>query len=318
MPIEDFTYMHKPYNGDPSADRDKFIGGSDAGTILGVNPYKSAYTLWLEKTGQIEAPDISDNEPVWWGNYDEEGVAKRFSMKSGIKVRKSNKTFYLKEYPFIAAHVDRIVVGDHAGLECKTTSAWNKTQYDTGDIPAAHYAQCQHYMLCYGAKHWYYAVKRDNREFYYLDIPRDEAYIKTMLDAEISFWNCVQNKTAPDIDGSKSTTESLGKQYAGGDDTPLTIDPGIKGLLVSAQKNEEIMNMYKELRDEDLNKVKGWMGEHTYATGEGFRINWKAPKPSMTLDSKALKKDMPEVYEKYAKPKAATRRFTFKEVTDND
>ena len=43
------------------------IGGSDAGTIMGSNPWKSQYQLWLEKTGQVEAEDISNKGPVYWG-----------------------------------------------------------------------------------------------------------------------------------------------------------------------------------------------------------------------------------------------------------
>ena len=31
--------------------RRQYIGGSDAGAVIGMNPYKSSYTLWAEKTG---------------------------------------------------------------------------------------------------------------------------------------------------------------------------------------------------------------------------------------------------------------------------
>lgn len=314
--IEALHTMSRPYNGDPSADRDKFIGGSDAGSILGLNPYKSAYTLWLEKTGQIEVPDISDQEQIWWGNYDEEGVAQRFTMKSGIKVHRSNQTFYLQEYPFIAAHVDRIVVGDHAGLECKTTSAWNKTEFDEGDIPQYHYAQCQHYMLVYGASHWYYAVKRNNNQFYFLDIQRDDEFIEMLLKAEIEFWHCIQTKTPPDVDGSKSTSESIGRKYAASRDTSIAISDDILDKLEDISQYDDVIAEYTKLRNEKVNAVKLWLGTNERAEGKGYILIWKAPKPSMVIDSKALKKDMPKVYEKYAKPRAVSRRFTYKVAKD--
>ena len=44
-------------------DRRKGIGGSDVATILGLNQYKSAYQLWLEKTGQVELKD-TESEPA--------------------------------------------------------------------------------------------------------------------------------------------------------------------------------------------------------------------------------------------------------------
>ena len=43
------------------------IGGSDAAVIAGLSPWKSPYELYLEKTGEAAAPDLSDNERVYWG-----------------------------------------------------------------------------------------------------------------------------------------------------------------------------------------------------------------------------------------------------------
>ncbi|EAC2591077.1 hypothetical protein JT90_16020, partial [Listeria monocytogenes] len=42
------------------------IGGSDAGIIMGLNKYKTAFELWLDKTGQI-LPDESAGEAAYWG-----------------------------------------------------------------------------------------------------------------------------------------------------------------------------------------------------------------------------------------------------------
>ena len=41
-------------------ERKKGIGGSDAATILGLNPYKTSIDLWEEKTGRKDAEDISE------------------------------------------------------------------------------------------------------------------------------------------------------------------------------------------------------------------------------------------------------------------
>ena len=64
--------------------RMKGIGGSDAGAIVGVNPWKSPYTLWCEKTGKI-TNDI-DNEVMRQGRDLEQYVAERFCEETGKKV----------------------------------------------------------------------------------------------------------------------------------------------------------------------------------------------------------------------------------------
>ena len=47
--------------------RSTTIGGSDAAAILGLNPYKSPYALWAEKTGKVIPEDISQKEAVRLG-----------------------------------------------------------------------------------------------------------------------------------------------------------------------------------------------------------------------------------------------------------
>ena len=54
------------------SERKKGIGGSDASVIVGLNKWTSPFTRWMEKTGQAEAEDLSDNEYVYWGNVLEE------------------------------------------------------------------------------------------------------------------------------------------------------------------------------------------------------------------------------------------------------
>ena len=58
------------------------IGGSDAAAILGMTPWKSPYQLWLEKTGEVEAEDISTKEVVHFGHVLEQVVADEFCQRA--------------------------------------------------------------------------------------------------------------------------------------------------------------------------------------------------------------------------------------------
>ena len=40
--------------------RKRGIGGSDASAIMGVNPYRSAWSVWADKTGQLPAEDETE------------------------------------------------------------------------------------------------------------------------------------------------------------------------------------------------------------------------------------------------------------------
>ena len=186
------------------------IGGSDAGALLGLNQYTSPYALWCEKTGKIKPEDLSDKEAVRLGNDLEQYVAERWMEKTGKKVRKSNCFIYNSEYPFAHANIDRDVIGEPAGLECKTTSSWEILQQcKEGNDPDTWYAQITHYMMVTGAKRWYLGVLDLGRGFYEFTIERNEAEIAALAAAEEEFWQKVKNNIPPALDGSEATETAL-------------------------------------------------------------------------------------------------------------
>ena len=60
------------------------IGGSDVSVLAGINPYKSVYQLWLEKTGQTE-PAESENEYTHFGTVLEPVIRKEFIERMDLK-----------------------------------------------------------------------------------------------------------------------------------------------------------------------------------------------------------------------------------------
>lgn len=289
-------------------DRNTYIGGSDVGTILGVNPYKSAYTLYLEKTGQIETPDISDEEPVWWGTEMEDLVAKRFLHKAKeaghrISLNRTNFERRSKKYPFLVAHIDREVneyiddVFYRVGLECKTTSSWNKTNYEEGDIPAAHYAQVQFYMMMSDAPYWFYAVKRDS-EFHWCKVQRDDEYIDAMLKAVIDFWNHVQAKDdGIPVGGSESSTQSLNGLYKADKDEMADLN-GYTAYFELIEELDSNIKSLEEAKENAKNIIRHTMGTASAGLVEGYSVTWKE-QTSGKFDSKKFRKDHPDLYEEY-------------------
>lgn len=103
------------------------IGGSEAGAILGLSPFSSAFSVYAEKIGVKKADEA--NEAMRIGTDLEPYVAQRFMEATGKRVVNCNYVLTNPNYKFMLADVDRLVVGENAGLECKTTSAFNKTNF---------------------------------------------------------------------------------------------------------------------------------------------------------------------------------------------
>ena len=138
------------------AHRKNAIGGSDAAGIVGMNQYSSPYSIWAEKLDKL--PPKGDNEAMRLGRDLEEYVAKRFTEATGKKVQRENAILYNPDIPWAHANIDRRVVGEDAGLECKTCSALSMGKFKNGEFPENYYVQCMHYLSVTGCKKWYLAV----------------------------------------------------------------------------------------------------------------------------------------------------------------
>ena len=103
------------------------LGGSDASTVIGLNPYSSKLTLYADKKGIL--PEKEDTERMRLGRDLEEYVAQRFSEETGKKVKRSGYMWRHPMYEFLLANIDREVIGEDAFLECKTTMNYEKHDY---------------------------------------------------------------------------------------------------------------------------------------------------------------------------------------------
>ena len=195
------------------ARRRNTIGGSDAAAIVGLSRYGSQYSVFMDKTGRL--PDKPDTEAMRQGRDLEEYVSQRFEEETGKKVRRLQAMLYNPLYPFAHADVDRMVCGEDAGLECKTTSTLDVKQFRGVEFPEKYYAQCVHYMAVTGCERWYLAVLVFGRGFFVYTLERDQAEIDALMAAEQGFWaGYVETDTPPGPDGSDATTEAMQTIYS--------------------------------------------------------------------------------------------------------
>lgn len=297
--------------------RDLGIGGSDAAVIMGMNPYKSPYQLWLEKTGQAEAPDLSGNQYVYWGTKNEANIADWFQEETGKKVKRLG-TLRSKEYPFMLANVDRTVVGENAGLEIKTAGVRQYRKWKDDEIPDAYYCQCLHYMVVTGADYWYTAVLLGGNEAKWKRIERNEEDIQHLIMAETDFWKLVETRTPPPVDGSDSCAAALSAQYKGGDpNCSIILPPDIDGVIASLEDDKAIMDALKKQITEKENRLKALLGNAEEGTTDHYRVLWKTQAGRSSVPLAKIKKQAPDVYQLLEEKGCITigkpsRRFSIK------
>lgn len=292
-------------------ERKNGIGGSDAGAICGLNPYRSPLAVYQDKTST--ETDDTDSESMRQGRDFEDYVARRFMEETGKKARRSNVIYKSMKHPFMYANVDRMIIGENAGLECKTASAYSADKWKDGHIPESYQLQCHHYMAVTGADAWYIAVVILGKDFLWHRIERDEDLIRNLISIESDFWNShVIPKIMPEPDGSESS-ERLIRQMTGKATSEKEIPlSGFDEQLKRRMEIAELMDKLDMERKTIEQKLKLYMGDAEIAENDRYRITWKNSRTER-LDTKALKQEQPEIYRKYARA-TESRRFLVKPV----
>ena len=287
------------------------IGGSDAGAVCGLNPYVSPIAVYRDKTEP--EPDIYDNEPMRQGRDLEQYVAERFEEETGKKVRRTNFLYRSVEHPFMQANVDRLIVGEDAGLECKTASAYNIDKWKDGAIPEHYEIQCQHYMAVMGSSAWYIAVVIMGVAFKWRKIVRDEGLIRDLITIEADFWHGnVVPRLLPDPDGSLIYDDVL-ERYFHVAKKNATIP--LVGFNDKLRRRAEVIKLQDRLEEEKRQidqELKLFIGDNERAYNDSFKVSWSNVS-SDRLDIQRIKEEEPELYKRYLKT-SVSRRFLVKEI----
>lgn len=290
------------------------IGGSDAGAIVGVNPWKSPFGVYLEKINEVEQTE--ENEAMYWGCQLEDVIAKEFRNKHPeLSVYRKNAILQHPEHRFMLANVDRLIVSDdgYGVLEIKTANEYSKDKFDSENIPDSYYLQIQHYLAVLGPKYthgWLAVLIGGNkyREFY---VARDEVIIEQLTALEKAFWeDHVLKQVPPPLDGSQDAEGYLNNLYPKArDKSEIEINnPDVANAL------EELINLKETMTNMDKRKalleqtIKSAMQDHEVAYIGDKKIKWSNVS-SNRIDSKKLKAEQPEIYKQYCS-ESFTRRFS--------
>jgi putative phage-type endonuclease len=293
-----------------------FITGSDIGAILGLNEYKTPVQVWLEKTRQEVAIDISDKPAVKAGNRLEEAVAQWFAAETGKEVIKDDRFFIHKNLPYLGGNIDRLVVGEDALLECKTTQSdrgWG-AGYSEGDnkIPDNYLCQVIHYCAIADVQVAYVAVLIRGIDFRWFKYERDLALEAQIAERCTMFWfNHVQPKVAPQPTTADEVTTLLrGKVSDEAIQVTHEIEVALGELKCVRDDLETLKDQEKNLKDIICTYMKD---RQTLVNTDGtIAVTWKQREGSTRFDGKAFKENHPDLYQEYVTRGDFVRTFLIK------
>jgi putative phage-type endonuclease len=317
-------------------DRTTYIGGSDVGAILGLDPYKSIVDVFYAKTDPTRLTPLDEDNPKFVvGNEIEGFIARMYEKQTGNLTLEYAPTIYHPEYSFLGGHVDRLILRnggspklpefdkhglykpspsqlkDWGILECKNTGGiGGRTIWENG-VPSYYYAQVQFYMACAQLEKADLAVLKDGWEFEVHPIPRNEDFIKNMIEKAVDFWenNVLKNIPPPAVDG---------------EDIKLIYPKQVPGKTKTASdmirhKVESVYNIRQQIKGLEEQKanlefeIKQYLEDAAELLMNGSTVmTYKKDRDRSVVDLKALEKAHPDIVENFRVSRKGSRKLLFK------
>lgn len=281
-------------------ERRAHIGSSDVAAILGVNPYASAYDVWLEKTGRYDPRDERQSDAAAAGNRLEPVVLRWASQEGGLgDITRRGTERRLTGTP-IKVHVDGLVKIDGSPVEAKTSGIFGPVigywgLPGTDQVPKYYIAQCTAHVMATKRDVCYLPVLLGGRGYQMFQVDRHQRLIDVIGEWCESFWqNHVKADTPPaDTVGSE---EVLKKSWRV-EGKRTIIDKALgerwrktRRLRLSLEKRE------KRLREQMLSLDPD---AEVFDFGDDAKILQFKATQRRQLDQKRLKADYPELVDQY-------------------
>ncbi len=177
------------------------VSATDVPTIMGKNPYKTAYQLWLEKTGRANAPDLSNNPNVKRGHR-LEPMAREFCENRDDEILLP-VCAEDSELPILRASFD--------GLSSSGKPYEFKAPSDSrfADLEKEGTASATYELYAWQVKtQCFIADAKEGVLFFYMEDERHLDFTIKLTAEDMDaidtaarrFWDCVQNDTPPPLD----------------------------------------------------------------------------------------------------------------------
>lgn len=166
------------------------ITATESGVIMGLNPYKTPWRLWCEKTGREEPEDLSGNPLVRFGIEHEDEVRELFELEHCEPVFQACGEF--DDDPVFRASFDGLTSAmEPVEIKCPSETTMLDVRMNGLSSKACQLygIQVQHQMMVAGSQRgWLIFFDRNSRELVEFCIDRNEAVIEQIRSQGKAFW----------------------------------------------------------------------------------------------------------------------------------
>jgi len=220
------------------------ISGTDIGAIMGVNPYRSPYTLYMHKTGEL--PPITANTAMRLGSAFEEPIKRLWAEdNAGFLTVHNTGTWVSTLDDSFKANPDGIIQwsnGELGVLEIKYT------RFKWDNLPEHYRLQVIWYLWVLGLKRGIVVAVAGGEMIEY-PVYLDEAEIPNIIETVALFKQSLEDGYPPELDGAANTLETVRELHPdiipGEVELPEDMAISLKIAKLNADVAEKSLNKYK-------------------------------------------------------------------------
>lgn len=261
--------------------RSRSIGASESAAILGVGyTSQSAYTVWQQKCWPANPDSDAPTIEMRVGQIIEPALREIFRTTTGLDIRplhhKHDRVVYQHDdHPWLRATLDAQVESERAVVELKNVGEHRGKEWGNNSVPLKFQVQVQHQMLVRGWHHGYVCALIGGRTPIVRKVEANERFQAKMLEKLAEFWQCVESREPPPIDGSYATREALARQHPTDDGT--TVDLSADCTLLADRL--DVLREEKRTIDDQIraaeNKLKAEIGDSVAGRlADGTTLAW--------------------------------------------
>lgn len=228
--------------------RSRGIGGSDVGTICGLSPWQSPFSLWARKTGRI-VDNKEPSEAMEWGTRLESVILDKFEESHPeLKLHRNVGTWHHRERAWQLANPDGIAVdktGNEIIVEVKTAryeDDWAK------GVPAYYRTQVLWYLQTFGFKQAIVVVLFGGSKYREFIVDWDAFEADVNLARVEEFRGYVVEDLQPDYDGSTATLQTVRELHPLIDDTEVELGQLFTYYTLALNDEAKAVDFANELR----------------------------------------------------------------------
>lgn len=285
------------------------IGASDVAAILGLSPWGSAWSVWVDKTG-LATSKVDDEmaERFEFGHAAEDMLLAYFERRTHERIDHAQLECVGPE-SWMRATPDGVVLGD-GGTARRVVDAKTDPSRPWDEIPVYYQCQGQWQMAVTGAEVATFVVLhmafgRPLVRLY--DLERDDAEIALLIARCRTFWfDHVLTGDPPPVDGSQHTTDAISQAYADAATEDVVASDEDRYAVARINELKAQIAEWEKVKAEHENALRVSLGGATrlvYNDTDGRTIvlaTWN-PSERTTVDTKALRERLPRVAGRFTK-----------------